>query len=286
VQTPRKITAASGRYVGSLERVTAKGVPVKLDLYQAIDDGIQDSWVVHLVEAHTANGPAGYLKISFIPQTAMDRWYPDAFTWQARHGGSGWDWILRDFIDKADSEWSRAEVILALKTCDHWPYFYQSPEWKEQCEKTSDAQLRATWQERRQDLSTEYERAYQEFFDHHLDRPKIDYIRVYDEYDKRPYYRGKRRERKRPLGVNSQHLGIGTVMYETGALWMHKQGLRLYASGLQSESAKGAWAALGANGLVQTIPGSAKKGNKTRQFFDVERLLDERPELDAFVVAS
>ena len=103
----------------------------------------------------------------------------------------------------------------------------------------------------------------------------VDYIYVYDERETRPYQGGARVERGQALGRDCQRQGIGTVLYETGALWMHERGLRLHASGLQSDEAIGAWSALRGRGLVRPVKGATR----TRQVFDVEPLLAEHPEL-------
>lgn len=71
------------------------------------------------------------------------------------------------------------------------------------------------------DLSERYEHQFEKFKEFHYDKPLVDYIRVYEPH-----------RRKR----------IGAALYEKAARWLAEtKGLKLYASGIQSNEAKAAW---------------------------------------------
>jgi hypothetical protein len=256
---------------------------VKLDLYCGIDAGGCDGWVAHLVEAHTNAGPAGYLIIAFIPPKEMARCYPSPLEWAVRK--EGYYSRIRDLLNKPDAEWDRQELLLALTTTDY-SYGYNYRHTEEDRSTCSASELRELWRARRQSITDEYRSGYEDFCRWHLNRPLVDYIQAYDEDELRPYRRGQRQEQKQPLGKSCQHLGIGTVMYETGALWMHQLGLNLHGAGLdlQSEEAQGAWAALRGRGLVKNVTLLWRGEKQTRQVLDTGKLLLQFPELADFTV--
>ena len=64
----RGLLAAPG-FVASFQRTSRKGVPVTVNLYHQIDDGISDGWIVDLIEAHGPEGPVGARRVG----EALDR---------------------------------------------------------------------------------------------------------------------------------------------------------------------------------------------------------------------
>ena len=69
-------------------------------------------------------------------------------------------------------------------------------------------------------LEKRYGRQFEDFKKFYKGKPLVDYIRVKPDF-----------QRKR----------IGTALYEKAARWLAKKGLKLYASGLQSQEAQAAW---------------------------------------------
>jgi hypothetical protein len=69
-------------------------------------------------------------------------------------------------------------------------------------------------------VKNKYQSRMENFKNFHVDKPIVDYIRVFDNH---------RRQR------------IAIALYEYGAKWMAKKGMKLYASGIQSDEAQAAW---------------------------------------------
>lgn len=244
----RRRTGGSGdssapRMVGQRSMVTAKGVPVRLDLYERVPDGISDGWVVDMVEAHSPNGPAGYLKISYIPCENAERLYPDAFHYVARRKGIGsFQWL----VDTPEEQWDRKQLVSALQAASRaWP----TPKYEEE----NLDQLRQLWREQRVLLCKKHELEYQEFLAFHVDRPLVDFIRVYREGERSGWVGGQKADLE---AAEHGGLGVGTSMYETAALWMAQRGMHLHASGIQSGSAEKAWDRFRERGVVIPAPGS------------------------------
>src|ERR1035437_8992425 len=86
----RKATPEPSReclHMGSVNRTSSKGVEARMELYHDADGTIKDGWVVDVVELHTHEGPAGYLKIAFIPQAKLEEHFPTALEWAVREKG-------------------------------------------------------------------------------------------------------------------------------------------------------------------------------------------------------
>ena len=264
-----------GQYVGSLQRTTNKGLSVQLGFWRNVQDGIKEAWTVELIEAHADGIPAGYLKISYIPTEEMERWYPTAFEYAVREGGR-YAGVLGHLLDKPEAEWTREELLESLGHTDPWNHseYFLAPAQK-RSGRCSDAELRVLWQQRRQSVADEYQERYQRFRSSHEDRPLVDFIRAYAGNEILFYTGGVQVKLPEELKRNCRRLGLGSLLYETGALWMHERGLPLYASGVQSKEALSAWAGLRQRGLVKTV----EEGGRTRQVFAVETLLAEHPEL-------
>lgn len=272
----RGLLAKSGM-IASFRRVTRTGLPVRLDLYHQMDDGISDGWIVDLVEARDDHGPVGYLKIAFIPEEKLQQFYPDALHWAVRKQGIHIG--LRDLLDRGESSWTKDDLVQALKATDPWHVRGEEQQARGELEHS---ELEAMWQERRQQIVSEHRPRYLKSVRYLLNRPYIDYSRVddggvcrlYDGAQRSAFHRGW----DDPSGENRQRQGIGTLMYETAALWMYQRGMELHASGTQSESARGCWQRFDELGLVRPAAGDAK-----RTVFNVDELLSGRPELGELI---
>lgn len=262
-----------GTYTGQIERTTHKGIPVTLNLYREIDDNINDGWIVDLVEAHTAQGPAGSLKISFIPTEHMQRVFPNAFEYAVRQLGKYGG--LQSLLETPEASWTRADVTQALSKVDGWlPYQHQDRVDTERAQ-ASEPELWKLWEQRRAKIEDEEQEGYQRFCSFHRDRPLVDYIRVNEPHERQIYADGRRIHLAEPLGYSCQRQGIGTLLYETGAMWMHQRGMTLHGSGNQSDEASAVWSGFEQQGLVQTTHDS----KKDRRSFDVQALYRQKPEL-------
>lgn len=84
--------------------------------------------------------------------------------------------------------------------------------------------------------------------DFHVDRPLVDYIRIYKPSDNLREIPSKRfNSRGLQKGIASRdfrHRELGLLLYVEGARWMAENGMLLHASGLQQPEAKRAWTSL------------------------------------------
>jgi GNAT superfamily N-acetyltransferase len=250
-----------------VERVSSKGVPARMDLFLEIDDGIKEAWTVELVELHTPDEPGGYLKISYIPEEKLQRYFPTAFEYAVRERGK----YLRisQLLDKGEENWSRDDYETALNGSQDWLPYGREAELRELYQRMSLDQIQDEWARHKQEIASAHQSEYEEFCDGQLDKPHVDFIRVYDENDDDAYQGSVRKKRKTRSDLRRQ--GLGVLMYETAALWAQARGMRFYASGVQSPEAEATWAAMERRGLVR------KEGK--RKYLDAEKLLRESPEI-------
>ena len=256
-------------HVETITRTSSKGVQARLELYHGIDDGISRGWVVDLVEIHTDDGPAGYLKISFIPEANRKKYFANAFQWAVNHTNR-YGFSLGELLEKSEQEWKRTDYWKALKDTDGWMPYGQEGEIKAAREDMDTEELAYEWTNRRQQLTDKHQREYDQFCEFHVDRPHVDFIRVYD-YDENRVYDGGQRKDVKPATKTFRGQGLSTLMYETGALWTQAQGLEFYASGLQSHEAAAAWGRLEDKGLVLS--------QGKRRVFNTSKFLEENPDL-------
>ena len=222
--------------------LTDKGLEVELRYYPEIRDGIKEGWVVHMIEAWTDGEPAGRIKISYIPTREFGQLFETPADYAIQETGRYLR--TRDLRErKRPEEWSAKELRAAIKDSYDWMPYDQEESLRAELEALDEAGLRAHWAERRRYLDDRFERQHRDFRDFHLDKPLVDSIRVYGEDDASRYSGGK--ERLYPLGRDWLRQGVGTVLWEAAAIWMAEQGFFLWASGIQSDAAKGAWKRLG-----------------------------------------
>ena len=251
-----------------LQRTSSKGVAARLRLYHDIDDGIKEGWRIDLIELHTAEGPAGYLKISFIPKDRMECYYGDVFAFAVNYHNN-YGFKLRELLQKAQGQWTREDYLNALS--DTEGYRSNTVQIREQQQTMSKSELAELWGKRKAKISEEHTSEYQRFLDFHLDKPLVDFVRVSAHGDDSPYVDGQRRKAYPREASGKQGQGLAELMYQTAAIWADAQGLQLHASGVQSPEAGGVWEGFEAKGL-------AKSAGK-RRIYNVEKLLAEQPEL-------
>jgi len=255
-----------------------------MELYRDIDDGIKSAWTVDLVELHTDSGPAGYLKISYVPKELAETYFPDAFAYSVWELGRH-NWQLRAQLLQPQEEWSREQLLEAF----HWTDGFRTADdelaWRENA---ADQELLEAWETRRRELGEEASVEYERFKDFHVDKPLIDYVRVSSgQYDQH-YQDGKRVQDHADM-ADHRRQGLATVMYETAAIWMRTRGMKLHASGVQSDDAVGVWKKFEERGLIeediqqQADPKGARAASakpKARCVFAADQLLRDDPDLD------
>lgn len=259
-RTPRKIPRhyvvreGNGALVETMQRVTSKGVKCKLDVYQGMEGKMSPGWVTDLIEARTEDGPAGYMKISYIPKEAMERFYPSAYGYQVRLNG-GYPHV-RNIIDVPQSQWKRADYVAALNDFNARGNYNQS----------NMQELRKLWKQARQKITERGNGRYERWRDYWCDQPLVDSVRVYEEGETIFYYKGDQvlAEEGSSITVSSQRQGVATLMYEAANELVRSRGLRLYASDVQSDDAKRIWEQFEKQGLTQIVG----RGKSARMVLD------------------
>ena len=249
--TPRPVTA-------SYDVTTVKGVPLRIDVRENIEDRINPGWVVHLLTADRPEGPAGYLKVSYIPREQAEALYPDPFAWQSRDQLG-----LEDTLGVPDDLWTREQIIFALRASQR--HFSAS-----EVDDLADHELLAHWKQRRAQYNEENRHVYEApmGLDFHVDKPLVDYISVYREGDSPHDISGRVSDDAPRVTVGSRGTGAGTALYETAALWIAERGMQLHASGLQSDEAQAAWARFRKRGVVIEKPCV----DRVRQVLDIDAI--------------
>lgn len=165
------------------------------------------AWVVHRSNASVDGIPAGWIKISYIPPEKFQQKYATLLDWITNSEGMG---NLAKF-DFKDPEQAFQASLEALGYGD----------WKRHgMEKMSPAEVKKFKRQIAKQLDDKFGKRYLAFKEFHLGKPMVDYIFVSEE---------QRRN------------GIGVALYEHAAQWMATKGMKLYASGIQSQQAKAAW---------------------------------------------
>jgi len=166
--------------------------------------GVQEPWRLDRVEAYVGGELAGYIAISYVPKEDFYKKYPTIFDFGKRK-------IYVDDKDPIDEKlWRLGTEISGWSADDSYKSLSNSEK-----EKLLN------------DLIKKYEKKikpqYDEFIQFHIDKPLVDYIDVEDKY---------------------KRMRIGEALYVIASRWLAKRGMKLYASGLQSDSAKASWAHL------------------------------------------
>lgn len=196
--------------------------------------GLNAGFVCHRVDASVEGVPAGYLKISYVPHDRLDAAFPTIWKWA--HLTQGWC-----FDDgSVEATWrgchlyahrtpaslrGRVSSYLSVRK-DMTPDEVTMRADLAILERDAFLGSRTIWDRRR-----DWERDM-------VDRPIVDYIRVY-EGDAAPF------RRDGPTGVDFRRLRVATALYEAGARWLAEtKGLPLHASGIQSDEAMWVWEAM------------------------------------------
>lgn len=182
-------------------------------------------WRIDLIEAVVDGAVVGKIKIAYIPSTEWVLRYSSVFNFaavQGRHFHVG---------DRDGINWKTLTL-----TEDTLRYLWRSAfysingNWPEYCGATEpETNLRAEIEKLERVLARKLKKEIAEFKKFHVDKPMVDSIRVHE---------------------SMRRQGIGSALYLQAARWMAERGLRLYASGLQSDEAKGVWKALENQGFV------------------------------------
>jgi hypothetical protein len=177
-------------------------------------------WRADLIELLVDGNRAGYIRATFIP---VDRWA----SWYLDHpAGPVVAWLDQMEGGPFQSDGATPEQMWSVVR-DH----FGIPS------KVAPSGFGA-W------LSEKRRRSLTAFQAYHVDKPIVDYIRVYQEHDDNerifPGNRGNAFVCRSALHDYSR-LGLGRLLYTEMSAWLSESGLKFYASSLQSPEAAAAW---------------------------------------------
>lgn len=232
------------------EFFTKEKQPIDFEIHeQSPDRGDRTNrgWVVHKIEARIDGKTAGYIKISYIPDKNFREEFPgivqyvDKIIGAPFWPGKKYKHISSDPLQRSNdfNDYPLIAQVYGLlgQSSSFIDLLY------EELENLSEQELLELKKKYLNLLWKEYGEKFKEFEDYHVNKPLVDYIRVYPEF---------------------QRQRIGVALYEKAAKWLAGKGMRLYASGIQSTEAQKAWEWLKRNKGANI--GTEKHGNKIRMY--------------------
>jgi hypothetical protein len=206
-------------------------------------------FIVHQAVAVVDGEQVGYLKVSYVASERFRERYPTKESWN-----EVWAGLRRESCQPLDGNMSltdhiEASVKSASKSLKVNP---TKRIWNALCKKFG-SQLAQFWM-------------------FHVDRPFVEFSRVYDASDR--FYNhfplGGRGEGAARVQVDYKNLGVGKAMIMASSLFLVKFGMNLRASGLQSFEAAAVWNSLEAQGMpvVHDARGLDPKLNMDRRYID------------------
>lgn len=217
-----------------MKAVTHKGLEVDLVFHEQHPDdqiGMNKGWICHRVEAQVDGKVVGYLKIEYVPSSTFSEKVPSVWHWwsatchRANDPAKVWFQAHWNLGLIPESLQGQLRNILELSPKKHTPA--EDVIWADLealRERVSGKGVRSPW------------RDFEDFKRHHMDRPKVAYVRTLhpDSMEAGPDWRRK---------------GIATLLYTEAARWLAREkGLPLWASTLQEDCASATWKSLMASG--------------------------------------
>lgn len=234
------------RYAEIIERdETKSGEPISFEVVKDFEGDKNRGWRVDKINAFVDGQQAGYIKLSYIPRERFVRHYPTIFHFLAKIKGMGEMIIGSSWTDiRHYREYSDDELRKFVKNARFRLLRDESLNVNEL--DRDDLLKQALALEQR--ANEEYGEMFQKFETFHVDKPLVDYIRVFSQGE---YVNRDSNERSRR---DFQRQRVGEALYLKGAEYLKAQGLRLHASDTQSPQAKAAWQMLEREHTVKTDP--------------------------------
>lgn len=205
------------RLIIEQEFKTKLGQAIDINVIEDEEGNENRGWIVHRFNAYINGHPAGYLKVSYIPHERFKEYYNHFADYASRIEGKGY---VDTFDKKGFKDLSLIDQIKTLARIDRsWPS-YDS---RHDLNSMSNEELLNAKNELTNIIKNDYPeviKLYKQFANYHVDKPLVDYINV------EPNFRRQR---------------IAAALYEYAAKWLAKRGMKLYASGIQTEAAQAAW---------------------------------------------
>lgn len=215
--------------------VTARGNVVNFQHEVGIEYERESLWTLDKVTAFVNGKEAGYLRVSYIRGSTVSEKMGDgilSYVGKVRgHCIYPFEQRSKNFSDlsRSDKESFLCAAYWHLKQVDFSMRREELMLW-------DNNKIAESLNELKEAATRIHGYDFEQFLKFHVDKPVVDYIKT---------------------NTGFRGLGIGHALYLEGARWIAGKGMRLYASGLQSDSAKESWARLSSDGLV-VIEGNRK----------------------------
>lgn len=222
-----------------LEYKTKSGKDITFEYHEDFEGDKNRGWQVDKIDAYVDGEYAGYIKLSYIPKERFKRYYPSVLNFMTQIGGGH---ILP--YKKGDVDYktlSDEELTKVLKNLIHKSRRYRSI-WDDKEIPNERKEIIAAIDDIIKNGLKHSNDEFKKFAEYWVDKPIVDYIRVFGEGEDRSQPRFGVHASDSPTDFKRQR--IGTALYLEAADYLKQKGLKLYASGLQSDEAQGAWANL------------------------------------------
>lgn len=223
---------------------TKSGLNIELKYKPFVEDrrGLDSMWDLHEIVALINGEEVGYVRASYVPKERA----PNIFEFASIQGQHSISRAYKSGDErKLAKEISHYYDMSVINNLHSWERETWKHEWSSS--PTPPENMDKWWEETIDRMKKLYvdrsKQYYNDFIRYWVDKPLIDFINV---------------ER------NFQRKGIGVVLYLSIAKWMNMNGMRLYASGTQSDSAKASWEYLKKHHDVKSVKSTYGRKRITR----------------------
>jgi len=201
-------------FLSEYKTKTNQNITFKLE--KDIEGNKNRGWIVHKITAFVNGEEAGYIKVMYIPKERFKEYYPNVINYISQITG------YHPLPSKKEHlPWQKLSTEELRKLVQSTYFIFLRKDFStDEIKKLSRKKLEEMTKYIISILEDRYNKKFEEFKNYEVDKPKIDYI-----------YVDKKFRRRR----------IGLMLYLKMAKWLKKQGLKLYASNLQSDDAKAIW---------------------------------------------
>lgn len=215
--------------------------------FEYVDDSERNKdhsspFAVDIISAYNDIQEVGYLKISYMPRKNWNTFFPGILNFVVYLGH-------RFFPSEyATTPWKKIPIEVLRKHLVHGRLHIEnhvSSAEQRRMETLTDDQVYQEWENLEKIAKTKYGKRMREYQQYFVDKPFVDFIRVHPEF---------------------QRQKIGSALYKAGYEWMKSKGMKLRASGTQSDQASQAWTDMEKAGYVEKEPAQWANKNIERRY--------------------
>lgn len=207
-------------------------------------------FVVHKILAFVEGKEAGYLKISYIDKNENKRFNSTFLHWEQNFGGSLFGiegdsirsntYLEKERANNSDAKYYFLDSIEGKQTLF---YTLSSRKYDSDYTLTDILNLNESNLDELIEIETAIleKRSKKDFDFHnkfHVNKPLVDYIRVYKGTDKEENTLPDTKSNQELSDETFTRLNVGKALYQIGAIWLGINNMELHRSGCQSECAK------------------------------------------------